>query len=86
MWRSAGQCAAGLPCLQLRIPFEQNACVLLLDMRGSAGCVHLHLSCTWVLRTYESVCRKPVGRCVCGVIFLFPLTGVLRKHSSTAVR
>jgi hypothetical protein len=34
----------------------------------------------------ESVCRKPVGRCVCGVLFLFLPTGVLRKHSSPAVR
>jgi hypothetical protein len=41
------------------------------------------LTWTW---TSESVCRKSVGRCVCGVLFLFPTTGVLRKHSSTAIR
>ena len=34
----------------------------------------------------ESVCRKPVGRCVCGVLFLLLPTGVLRKHSSTGIR
>jgi hypothetical protein len=37
-------------------------------------------------RVFESVCRKPVGRCVCGVLFLLLPTGVLRKHSSTGIR
>jgi hypothetical protein len=34
----------------------------------------------------ESVCRKSVGFCVCGVLLLPRPTAVFRKHSSTAVR
>jgi hypothetical protein len=67
-----------LGCEAMRLRYE--AASWFWFWRGEAAAPTRHLF------GRESVCRKSVGRCVCGVLFLFPTTGVLRKHSITAIR